>query len=70
VLDRARYGILPQTCVQNALAQQAALLAASLAAKPDNWAKYHARLQATEGDANELVIAAIALGWSDKWRAS
>jgi adenosylcobinamide amidohydrolase len=70
VLDRARYGILPKTCVQNALAQQAALLAANLAAKPDNWPKYHARLQATEGDVNELAVAAIALGWSDKWRAS
>ena len=70
VLDRARYGILPQSCVKDALAQQAALLAANLAAKPDNWRKYYAQLQAAEGDTNELVIAAIALGWSDKWRVS
>jgi adenosylcobinamide amidohydrolase len=70
VLDRARYGILPQSCAHDALAQQAALLATNLAAKPDNWRKYHAQLRATEGDASELVIAAIALGWSDKWRAS
>ena len=45
-------------------------LAANLAAKPDNWGKYYAELQAFEGDVNELVITAIALGWSDKWRAS
>jgi hypothetical protein len=70
VLDRGRYGILPQSCVQDALAQQAAILAANLAAKPDNWRKYYAEVQASEGDINELVITAIALGWSDKWRAS
>jgi adenosylcobinamide amidohydrolase len=70
VLDRGRYGILPQSCVQDALAQQAAILAANLAAKPDTWRKYYAELQASQGDVNELVITAIALGWSDKWRAS
>ena len=70
VLDRGRYGILPQSCVQDALAQQAAILAANLAAKPDNWRKYYTEVQASEGDINELVITAIALGWSDKWRAN
>src|SRR5262249_47279076 len=69
MLDRGRYGILPQSCVQDALAQQAAILAANLAAKPDNWRKYYAELQVSEGDISELVITAIALGWSDKWRA-
>jgi adenosylcobinamide hydrolase len=70
VLDRGRYGILPQSCVQDALAQQAAILAANLAANPDNWRRYYAELQVCHGDVNELVITAIALGWSDKWRAS
>jgi hypothetical protein len=70
VLDRARYGILPQSCAQDALAQQTAILAANLATKPDNWRKYYTELQASQGDVIELVIAAIALGWSDKWRAT
>jgi hypothetical protein len=70
VLDRGRYGILPQSCVQDALAQKAAILAANLATKPNNWRKYYAELQTSQGDVNELVITAIALGWSDKWRAS
>ena len=38
--------------------------------KPDNWRKYYAELQGSQGDINELVITAIALGWSDKCRAS
>jgi len=68
VLDRARHGILPQSCEREATVQQAAMLAANLAAKPHRWAKYRDLLQATQGSSNELVIAAIALGWSEKWR--
>jgi hypothetical protein len=70
VLDRARHGTLPQSCVRDALVQQAALLAANLAAKPELWPKYRGHLQATDGDANGLVMAAIALGWSEKWRTT
>jgi len=70
VLDRARHGILPQSCAREAALQQAAILAANLAAKPDRWPKYHAQLRTTEGEAKALVIAAIALGWSEKWRST
>lgn len=68
VLDRARHGTLPQSCSRDAIVQQAAVLAASLAAKPDHWPDYRSRLQALHGDPHGQVIAAIALGWSEKWR--
>jgi adenosylcobinamide amidohydrolase len=68
VLDRVRYGTLPPSCARDAMVQQAATLAASLAAKPDRWPHYRARLQAVQGEPSDLVIAAIALGWSEKWR--
>src|SRR5262249_28173532 len=67
-LDRVRHGSLPESCARDALVQQAAMLAANLAAKPDQWPRFRARLHATQGPPAELVIAAIALGWSEKWR--
>ncbi|MEA2936839.1 MAG: hypothetical protein QOC56_343 [Alphaproteobacteria bacterium] len=68
VLDRTRHGTLPDACRRDALVQQAANLAANLAAKPDRWPVFRQKLHATDGDAKALVIAAIALGWSEKWR--
>jgi hypothetical protein len=69
-LDRARHGMLPQTCVRDALAQQAATLAANLAAKADDWPEFRRRLQAAPDEPGRLVTAAIALGWTEKWRRS
>jgi adenosylcobinamide amidohydrolase len=68
VLDRVRHGTVPESCARDAIVQQAAILAANLAAKPDRWPDYRQRLHATQGDPPALVIAAIALGWSEKWR--
>ena len=70
ILDRARHGTLPQSSVRDALVQQAAIMAADLAAKPESWPRYRDHLHATQGDTNALVIAAIALGWSEKWRTT
>ena len=70
VLDRARHGTLPQGCVRDAVIQQAAMLAANLAAKPDHWPDFRRRLHAVSGEPKTLVVAAIALGWSEKWRPS
>ncbi len=69
-LDRARHGMLPQSCVRDAVVQQAATLAANLAAKPDNWPEFRYRLQAASDEPGRLVTAAIALGWGEKWRRS
>jgi adenosylcobinamide amidohydrolase len=71
VVDRARHGTLPESVLPEAVFQQAATLAASLAAKPHRWVEFHARLRATGStDPRALVLAAIALGWRDKWQAS
>ena len=51
--------------------QQAATIASSLAAKPDAWPEFRAQLHQTAGaDPKALVLAAIALGWTAKWRAN
>ncbi len=66
VLDRQRHGAIPLSAAQEALRQQGATMAASLAAKPHLWELFHAQLD--ELDPARLVLQAIALGWSAKWR--
>ncbi|MGH9785767.1 MAG: hypothetical protein ACRD88_16465, partial [Terriglobia bacterium] len=69
VLDRGRFGMLPLATVREALRQQAATLAVSLAARPDRWAEFHASLAAADPDRPaSVILAAIALGWSSKWK--
>ena len=70
VLDRVRHGSLPPSVERDACAQQAALLAANLAARPDRWAEFLTRLRPV-ADENpvRLILAALALGWSEKWRS-
>jgi hypothetical protein len=51
-----------------ALTQHAALLAANLAAKPHCWAVFRERLRpAADCGIKQLVLGAIALGWTEKW---
>jgi adenosylcobinamide amidohydrolase len=70
VLDRIRHGTLPASIAREATIQQAATLASSLAAQPDRWLEFRQRLHASGGrEARELVLDAIALGWSEKWRS-
>jgi hypothetical protein len=70
VLDRARFGTLPPTLLKDAIVQQAASLAASLAAKPDRWPEFRANLHAAQvTEPEDLIVHAIALGWSEKWKA-
>jgi hypothetical protein len=69
VLDRIRAGTLPASAARDIFRQQVATLATSLGAKPDAWPEFYAQL----GDADPEqpargVYAAIALGWSAKWR--
>ncbi len=69
ILDRVRYGTLPPGTAREALRQQAALLAANLSARPERWPDLLARL--TDADPERpapLVLQAIALGWSSKWK--
>jgi adenosylcobinamide amidohydrolase len=69
VLDRIRYGTLPPSAARDAFRQYAATLAASLAAKPERWPDFFGQLSdADPENPAQAILAAIALGWSDKWR--
>jgi adenosylcobinamide amidohydrolase len=71
VFDRVRHQTLPASVLPDAIVQQAATLATSLAAQPHRWTEFRTRLLAQgEFEPAPLVLAAIALGWSEKWRAS
>jgi adenosylcobinamide amidohydrolase len=69
VLDRVRYGTLPPSAARDIFRQYAATLATSLAAKPDHWPDFFARLSVADPeDPAAAILLAIALGWSEKWR--
>ena len=68
VLDRVRHGTIPGSTSRDATVQQAATIAACLAARPDAWPEFRARLHAAgDQEPKALVLAAIALGWKAKW---
>jgi len=65
-----RCGTLPASVADDAMSQQAALLAANLAAQAHRWPEFRSRLRTyATGDVKALVLRAVALGWSEKWRA-
>ena len=69
VCDRVRHGTLPESVAADAMAQQAASLAANLAAQVNRWSEFRAALRPhANGDVKTLVLRAVALGWSEKWR--
>jgi adenosylcobinamide amidohydrolase len=70
VLDRVRHGTLPESVVADAAVQQAATLAAAVAARPDRWADYRRRLHGAPVEPKRLVLSAVALGWNEKWPSS
>jgi adenosylcobinamide amidohydrolase len=69
VCDRVRYGTIPKTVSADAMVQQAASLAANLAAQVHRWAEFRLTLRPyANGDVKSLALRALALGWSEKWR--
>ncbi len=69
VLDRIRFGTLPANAVQDIFRQQVAILAANLAAKPDEWPYFYTQLsEADPAQPIPAVLSAISLGWSSKWK--
>jgi len=69
VCDRVRYGTIPESVAADATVQQAAALAANLAAQVHRWAEFRSTLRPyASGDVKTLVLRALALGWSEKWR--
>jgi adenosylcobinamide amidohydrolase len=70
VLDRVRHGTLPGAIEREAAIQQAALVAANVAARPERWAEFRAELHALGAvEAKTLAVAALAFGWREKWRS-
>ena len=67
ILDRTRCGTLPETAVGETMRQQAACLACSVAARPQDWPALYAALDSTDDDPLGLVLRAVALGWQAKW---
>jgi hypothetical protein len=62
---------VPQAVAADARLQQAAGLAANLAAQVHRWAEFRSALRPyADGDVKVLVLRAVALGWSEKWRTS
>jgi adenosylcobinamide amidohydrolase len=71
VCDRVRHGTLPASVTRDAQLQQAALVAANLAADVGRWPEFRVALSAhADADVKTLALAAIALGWSEKWRSA
>jgi hypothetical protein len=71
VLDRVRHGSVPSAVEKDASIQLAATLAANVAAHQDGWPEFRARLhQRATGEPKALILAALALGWSEKWRSN
>ena len=69
VCDRVRYGTIPDGVAADAMVQQAAALAANLAAQVHRWPEFRATLRPhANRDVKALVLRALALGWSEKWR--
>jgi adenosylcobinamide amidohydrolase len=70
VLDRIRHGTLPASVERDAAVQAAATLAVNVAAQPDRWSDFRGRLHDdTDGDTKALILTAVAMGWSEKWRS-
>ena len=68
ILDRCRYGVFPAGVIHEVVRQQAACLASSLAGRLDRWPEFHASLGDVDVDyPKQLILSAIALGWSKKW---
>jgi adenosylcobinamide amidohydrolase len=69
VCDRVRYGTIPETVAADATVQQAAAVAANLAAQVHRWPEFRTQLRPyANADVKALVLRALALGWSEKWR--
>lgn len=67
VLDRIRYGTLPENAGAEALRMQAGVMAASLSAQTHRQDEFREQLK--DEDPMHLVLHAIAVGWAAKWRS-
>lgn len=68
VRDRIAFGTLPEATGRELLANQAAMLAAGLAAATEAYPAFRAALGDGDLDVPALAARAIALGWREKWK--
>jgi adenosylcobinamide amidohydrolase len=69
VLDRVRYGVLPESAARDILRQHAATIAVSASVRHGDWHAYWERLDPDLDRPLEVVYDAIAHGWTAKWRS-
>jgi adenosylcobinamide amidohydrolase len=67
VMDRVRFGVLPQTAARDVLRHQAAIMAASLSARIEDWHRFWLELDVRMEQPLDVVYDAIAIGWKAKW---
>jgi adenosylcobinamide amidohydrolase len=68
--DQMVWGALPATCWPEIAVAQGALIAAAMAGRPADYDRYRARLAADGAEMSDPVavaVAAISLGFADKW---
>jgi adenosylcobinamide amidohydrolase len=68
VRDRIAFGTLPESSGRELLANQAAMMAAGLAARTEAFPAFRAALAADDLDVPALAAKALALGWREKWK--
>ncbi|MDQ3000305.1 MAG: adenosylcobinamide amidohydrolase [Fibrobacterota bacterium] len=68
VFDRIAFGTLPESSGRELLANQAAMMAAGLAAKSEAYPAFRVALVADDRDLPALTAMALALGWREKWK--
>lgn len=68
VRDRVAAGALPEAAGDEAVLNQCALLAAVVAARPEQFVALRERLAARSEPVSERVASAVALGLVEKWR--
>jgi hypothetical protein len=67
VWDRALAGVLPETAMRDVLRQQAATLAAALAADTRRWHSFWLKIDVKLNRPLDAIYDAVALGWAAKW---
>jgi adenosylcobinamide amidohydrolase len=70
VLDRIRAGTIPESMFEEIIINQCSLIAVTIATKPQLFETFRSKIAGFNNSNNEMeiVVYAICLGWSDKWK--
>jgi adenosylcobinamide hydrolase len=69
VWDRTRFGVIPNSAARDVLRQQAATMAAALAARSEDWYTFWQQIHVDLDRPLDAIYDAVALGWTAKWRS-